>query len=96
MKQIIEIYKSPKKAGAYLYVGLHADLNALPAPLLALFGKPELSMKLVITPEKQLAQTTGEKVLAAIAEQGFYLQLPPQSEETEMDAIAAKNAKLPG
>lgn len=96
MKQIIEIYKSPKKAGAYLYVSLHADLNTLPAPLLALFGKPQLSMKLVITPDKQLAQTTGEKVLEAIKEKGFFLQLPPASEESDMAEIAAKNSKLPG
>lgn len=94
MKHIVEIYRSPKKEGAYLYLPMQPDLSSLPAPLLALFGQPQLSMKLVITPDKVLAQTTGEKVLEAIQQQGFFLQLP-KPEESEMTEIAAKNSKLP-
>jgi len=94
MKQIVQVFKSPKKEGAYLYMAMNAETKTLPEALTKLFGTPQLAMKIVVTEDKQLAQTTGDKVLAAIAEQGFFLQLP-KPENDEMAAVAEKNSKLP-
>lgn len=94
MKQIVNVYKSRRKEGAYIYTAMNYDTKQLPEALIALFGAPELAMKIVITPDKALAQTSGEKVLAAIDEHGFFLQLP-KPDANEMQAIADKNSKLP-
>jgi len=93
MKTLIEVFRSPKKSGAYLYLPMNKGTADLPAALLAIFGPPESVMKLAVTPDKKLAKVTGEKVLAAIADQGFYLQLP-DIERDEMAELAEKNAKL--
>lgn len=93
MKKLLEIYKSVKKEGAFLYLPLNSDHAHLPKALLSIFGPPKLVMKLLVTPEKSIAQTTGERVLEAIETQGFYLQLP-KIDDDEMQAIAQLNTKL--
>jgi uncharacterized protein YcgL (UPF0745 family) len=62
----------------YLFVDRDRPLEELPAELLAGFGKPELALNLVLTPERRLARADAATVLAALDEHGFYLQLPPQ------------------
>jgi hypothetical protein len=64
-----------------LYVSLQDDLKRVPEVLLETFGRPELVTKLIITEDRKLARAEASKVLAAIAEKGFYLQLPPPKEE---------------
>lgn len=95
MPQLTEIYRSNNKEGAYLYVPKGTDLSTLPAALMRVFGRGELAMTLLLTADKQLATTTGEVVLNAIAEQGFYLQLPPRG-DSQMAQLAAQNSKLVG
>ena len=77
MKNLCSIYRSPRQEGMYLYVDKDEDLSRVPESLLGRFGVPELAMTLLLTPERKLARTSAEQVLAAIAQQGFYLQLPP-------------------
>ncbi|MBB3046512.1 hypothetical protein FHR99_000748 [Litorivivens lipolytica] len=77
MKVIVSIYRSPKKEGMYLYVEKSEGLERVPEPLLKQFGAPELAMTLVLTPERKLARAEAPKVLESIADQGFYLQMPP-------------------
>jgi len=91
-KVIVNVYKSPVKEETYLYVSIQDDLKRVPEELLETFGKPELVTKVVITPEKKLARTEGEKVLAAIKEKGFFLQLPPPKEDYMLD-LYDPNAK---
>lgn len=93
MPLLTQIYRSKKKEGAYLYVPKDTVLTQLPAALMRLFGKGELAMTLLLTPEKKLASVTAETVLKAIEEQGFYLQLPPQG-DSQMQALATQNSKL--
>ena len=63
----------------YLFVDRDYPLEELPEGLLAGFGKPELALNLVLTPERRLARADAATVLAALDEQGYYLQLPPRA-----------------
>lgn len=85
MKLICAVYKSPKKDEMYLYVDKKKGLTDVPDELQEVFGEPIEVMTLLITPEKKLARTDGAKVMAAIAEKGFYLQMPPAKEEYLLD-----------
>ncbi len=79
-KLLCNIYKSRRKEETYLYVSLKDELSRVPEVLLETFGRPELVTKLILTEERKLAQAEASKVLAAIKEKGFYLQLPPPKE----------------
>ncbi len=95
MKIICQIYRSAKEEGMYLYVRKEEGLTRVPDELLALFGKPQPAMVLLLTPEKKLARVSVEKVAQSLVSQGFYLQLPPRSEEDfEMMEVRARNSKL--
>ncbi len=97
MKLITQIYRSAKEEGMYLYVKKEEGLTKVPEPLLALFGKPEPAMVLVLTPEKKLAHANVDAVMALIEENGFYLQLPPRDQiDQEAKMVRAKNEKLSG
>lgn len=97
MKLITQIYRSTKEEGMYLYVKKEEGLSKVPEALLALFGKPEPAMVLVLTPEKKLAHANVHAVIALIEENGFYLQLPPRDQiDLEAKEIRAKNEKLSG
>lgn len=92
-KQLCKIYRSAKKEGMYLYVDRKDDLSRIPEVLLQRFGKPELAMTIALSPERKLARADVDKVLAAIAEQGFYLQMPPTVEQYMQD-MRDRNDKL--
>ncbi|PMH41887.1 hypothetical protein BCU68_14945 [Vibrio sp. 10N.286.49.B3] len=73
---LCSIYKSSKKEGAYLYISKKDDFSKVPEALMQMFGKPNFVM--VIKMEgRTLAQVDIEKVKASLAEEGFFLQLPP-------------------
>ncbi|MAD43944.1 MAG: hypothetical protein CMI02_01900 [Oceanospirillaceae bacterium] len=84
-KLLCDVYKSRKKDEAYLYVSRKDGLDKVPEELFELFGKPELAMTLILTADKKLARTDGEKVLQSIDENGFYLQMPPARETYMLD-----------
>ena len=80
MRKICSIYRSSKEEGLYLYVEKAEGVERVPEQLLSKFGTPQLAMTLLIDEEKKLAKADAKKVLAAIADQGFYLQMPPVKE----------------
>jgi uncharacterized protein YcgL (UPF0745 family) len=80
MQRICSIYRSAKVEGMYLYVDKAEGLARVPEALLQRFGKAELAMTLLISSTRKLARADAATVLAAIAQQGFFLQLPPQAE----------------
>lgn len=92
-KTICTVYRSPKEEGMYLYVERKTDLTRVPEELLKQFGKPELAMTLVLTPDKKLARAEAPRVLEMIEEKGFYLQMPPLRED-DMQDLRNKNSKL--
>lgn len=76
-KLLCEIYRCSKKEGMYIYIDKQQGLDSLPTALKQRAGKMELAMTLVLTPDKKLARAQAQDVLVAIANQGFYLQMPP-------------------
>lgn len=74
------IYRSPKRDQTYLYVEKKDDFSRVPAELMQGFGKPQMAMMLPLDGSKRLANADIEKVKAAMAEQGYYLQMPPPIE----------------
>jgi uncharacterized protein YcgL (UPF0745 family) len=97
MKIICQIYRSPKEEGMYLYVKKEEGLAKVPEALLALFGKPQPAMVILLTPDKKLARVSAEKVAENLDTQGYYLQMPPRNEQDlEMQDVRAKNSKLSG
>ncbi len=79
----------------YIYVEFGKGLAALPENLLDKLGSPTKVMSLELTPDKKLARADTKKVIEKIAEQGFYLQMPPSQFNTNSsslfgDAVAIK------
>lgn len=81
MKIIATIYRSSRIEGMYLYVGKTEALTRVPEPLLQKFGRPEHAMTLLLHSGRTLARAETADVMAAIQQQGFYLQMPPGEDE---------------
>ncbi len=79
--KLVQVYKSSRHAEMYLYLEKGRDVSELPEPLLVRFGEPQPLMLLRLSEERKLARADAAQVLAAIDEQGFYLQMPPSTEE---------------
>ncbi len=92
MKQLIQIYKSPRKDEMYLYVDRQEDLKRVPEPLLEQFGTPQSVMVIPMTTERKLARADAAEVLQQITDQGFYLQMPPPKVD-EMDELGSRLAE---
>ncbi|MCQ3828408.1 YcgL domain-containing protein [Microbulbifer elongatus] len=92
-KRICDIYRSPRHDEMYLYVPKQEGLERVPEKLQELFGKPVHVTTLLITAERKLARADVDKVIHALQDQGYYLQMPPVVDD-EMRAIAAQNSKL--
>jgi len=70
------IYRSTKKADAYLFVLQNDKLENLPQALLQTLGKLEYAMDIVLTEDRKLAQNNAHQVIQSLKTQGYYLQLP--------------------
>lgn len=95
-KRFCSIYKSSKRQEMYLYVDRSQDVSKLPEGLMLAFGTPTKVMDIVLTPEKKLARADSEKVLSAIEEQDFYLQMPPTDNEASANLAMAPRDTLNG
>jgi uncharacterized protein YcgL (UPF0745 family) len=87
--RVIEIFKGHKKEEMYLYVEQKNGLKSVPDDLLATFGQTESVMVLLLTKDKKLARVTASDILAAIEDQGYFLQMPPPPEALAEAQIAA-------
>lgn len=95
---LCEIYKSLREEEMYLFVDKKDQLSRVPAPLLNHFGKTRLVTTLALTAERKLARADAAKVIDAIRDQGYYLQMPPRREQvvdSAMEALGGRNEKLP-
>jgi uncharacterized protein YcgL (UPF0745 family) len=75
----------------YLYVEKKEGFSRVPDELMDMFGKPELAMTLLLTPDKNLGRADAEKVLSDLDEKGFYLQMPPAKEPYMLDLFCRKD-----
>ncbi len=64
----------------YLYLAGEDDFDAVPDELLARFGQPAPVMSLDLGEVRALARVARGEVIAALREQGYFLQLPPKLE----------------
>lgn len=81
MKVLCQIYKSVRNEEMYLYVEKARGLSEVPDALMARFGEPQEVMSLLLGPQQKLARADAGEVLRCLAEQGFYLQMPPTADE---------------
>lgn len=81
MTVICQVFKSPRKEEMYLYVEKARGVEDVPEALMARFGEPEAVMVLLLRPERKLARANTAEVLAGIAQDGYYLQMPPTAAE---------------
>ncbi|MDP4546374.1 MAG: YcgL domain-containing protein [Marinobacter sp.] len=84
-REFVSVYRSTKKTDTYIYVRRGQDWQELPEALRSIFGQPAHAMDLLLTPEKQLARTTGKEVLEALHEKGFFLQMPEEQDTYIVD-----------
>ncbi len=72
------VYRSRRKRETYLYLPRESDpAEVLPESLLHLLGVLDPVMDLTLTPERRLARADAAVVMAALEDEGYYLQLPP-------------------
>ena len=96
LKRFCSVFKSSKKKEMYLYVDRKQDLSELPDALLSVFGEPVHVLDMLLTPEKRLARVEANKVLEAIREKGFFLQMPPAQEEEAVGKVMQPRDTLHG
>lgn len=80
----------------YIYVDRKQELKELPEGLLTVFGEPQHVLDLILTPSKKLARVTADRVLADIAEKGFFLQMPPAENEAAVSDLSPPPDSLHG
>ena len=75
------VYKSPKKKLTYLFVKQRDDFSAVSEGLLTTFGTPQLVTIINLATKDKLAFADIDIVKQRLTENGFYLQLPPPTED---------------
>lgn len=86
----ITVYRSSVKEGLYIYLGVETPLDDLPAPVMKQLGEPERALEFDLTATRQLPNADAKEVLASIENQGFYIQMPA---ETDVETILARASK---
>lgn len=76
------VVRSSLKDYTYIYLRDGFEFDDLPEALKQIFGVPEFVMNLDLTPDRKLANEDVEQVRHNLAEQGYYLQLPPKEDAT--------------
>ena len=85
MTPICTVFRSSLKEGMYLYLPQGGDFEALPEVLRQRFGKPVKVMDLVLKPQRKLARVDRDKLIKALQNPGWYLQMPPGKESYMLD-----------
>ncbi len=74
----VSVYRCHKKAQTYVYLPADQDYADLPEAFVQQFGEASMFLTFALHAQKKLAQVDAGQVMAAIKNQGFFLQLPPQ------------------
>lgn len=89
------IYKGYKKQNSYLYIEQEDDFSRVPEILMTSLGKLEFVMELDLNPEKKLAQADIKQVISALEYDGFYLQLPNDSDRLLLAGMKPVSNPIP-
>lgn len=92
-RMLVSIYKSVKKDEMYLYIPKLTQFKEVPQALMDEFGTPEYVMDLLLKPEKKLARADMNQVMLAVGNVGYYLQMPPSKESTQLDTLMTTKTK---
>lgn len=71
------VYRSASHESTYAMIPADRDFDDLPDAFKDQFGEAIAFYTFTLHEERVLAQADPRKVLKALSEQGFYLQLPP-------------------
>lgn len=72
------IYRSARKEGMYIYLAGEGDFERIPEALRGRIGRLDPVMELELSSQRYLAHADVGKVMQALRDQGFYLQMPPE------------------
>ncbi|NMH61329.1 YcgL domain-containing protein [Alteromonas ponticola] len=75
------VYKTRRKEGMYLYLPKKDHFTDVPEALLATFGKPQFVTLVAMEKHSKMAGVETETLQQALREDGYYLQMPPKSED---------------
>ena len=75
--ELCTVYRSSREAELYVYVRRADGLSKVPPDLLSKLGTTSEVLTLKLTADRKLARVRTSDVLAALADKGYYLQLPP-------------------
>jgi len=76
----VQVLRSARRADTYLFLPVADAYEDLPEALRTHFGEATAFLTFWLDEERFLAQSDPRQVMAALREQGFYLQLPPRDE----------------
>ena len=80
------VYKSLKQFDYFLFVKKEDEFARVPDGLRQMLGVLEKVMDLGLDENRKLAQADVVAVMQQIEEQGYYLQMPPQSDSAPPDS----------
>lgn len=75
--QDVVVFRSQRRQETYVYLPAGVDFENLPDALRKHFGQGVEVLSFHLDANRQLAQADAATVLAALQDQGFYLQVPP-------------------
>ncbi|WJG08204.1 YcgL domain-containing protein [Aliiglaciecola sp. LCG003] len=90
---LVYVYKSSRKADTYLYVLKRDDFSPVPEALMTTFGHPNFVMILPLSKRDHLGVVDKQKLSNELNDKGFYLQLPPPTENLLKQHVQQQNDK---
>jgi len=88
------VLRSSEKDFTYIYLLEGHDFDDLPVALKKVFGEPGFVMDLELSAERKLAYEDVLQVMQNLGEQGYHLQMPPQSDDTGLLELPDKKPTL--
>lgn len=75
--RLVKVYACQKRVNTYLYLDAEEDVTSLDDLLQQTLGELRFVLDLELHSERRLANADPVRVLTALDEAGYYLQVPP-------------------
>jgi len=82
--QLVKVYACKKRPETYLYVTAEQQIDELDDALLQTLGELRFVLDVELHSTRRLANADPVRVLAALADPGYYLQVPPPIAKVEI------------